>query len=95
MTRIFRARALAGSALPLLMAMTAGVQAQAQSHAGSFETVMVEARKRVEDQQVVPISITAYSQADLDRLNIRTAWTFDAPVSPRAVSTRAWIPSTR
>jgi iron complex outermembrane receptor protein len=71
MTRIFRARALAGSALPLLMAMTAGVQAQT-SQTGSFETVMVEARKRVEDQQTVPISISAYSQADLDRLNIRT-----------------------
>ena len=68
MTRIFRARALAGSALPLLMAMTAAAQAQSSS----FETVMVEARKRVEDQQVVPISISAYNQADLDRLNIRT-----------------------
>jgi len=70
MTNPFRARVLGTSALPLLLAMTMGAQAQTAS--GNFETVMVDARKRAEDQQVVPISITAYTQADLDRLNIKT-----------------------
>ncbi len=37
-----------------------------------LEKVVVTARKRQEDEQVVPISITAYNQADLDRLNIKT-----------------------
>jgi iron complex outermembrane receptor protein len=37
-----------------------------------LEKVVVTARKRQEDQQVVPISITALSQADLDKLNVRT-----------------------
>lgn len=67
---LFRARWLAGSALPLLLALNAAAQAQAID--SRIETVLVDARKRVEDQQIVPISITAYSQADLDRLNIRT-----------------------
>lgn len=66
---IFRARWLGCSALPLLLAM-GGVQAQVIDE--RIETILVDARKRVEDQQIVPISITAYSQADLDRLNIKT-----------------------
>src|SRR5471032_2162044 len=37
-----------------------------------LEKVVVTARKRQEDEQVVPISITAFNQADLDKLNIRT-----------------------
>jgi iron complex outermembrane receptor protein len=37
-----------------------------------LEKVVVTARKRQEDEQVVPISITALSQADLDKLNVRT-----------------------
>jgi iron complex outermembrane receptor protein len=37
-----------------------------------LEKVVVTARKRQEDQQVVPISITAFNQADLDKLNVRT-----------------------
>src|SRR5476651_733638 len=37
-----------------------------------LEKVVVTARKRQEDEQVVPISITAFSQADLDKLNIKT-----------------------
>ncbi|HEY4077098.1 MAG TPA: TonB-dependent receptor [Rhizomicrobium sp.] len=37
-----------------------------------LEKVVVTARKRAEDEQVVPISINAYSQADLDKLNIDT-----------------------
>jgi iron complex outermembrane receptor protein len=37
-----------------------------------LEKVVVTARKREENEQVVPISITAFSQADLDKLNIKT-----------------------
>ncbi len=40
--------------------------------ATGLETVVVTARKRAENEQSVPISMDAYSQADLDRLNIRT-----------------------
>ena len=36
-----------------------------------LETVIVTARKRAEDAQTVPISITALSQADLDKLQSR------------------------
>jgi iron complex outermembrane receptor protein len=45
--------------------------AQTVSDTG-LETVIVTARKRAEDAQSVPISITAYNQSDLDRLNIKT-----------------------
>ena len=37
-----------------------------------MEKVIVTARKRAEDAQTVPISITAFNQADLDKLNIKT-----------------------
>ena len=37
-----------------------------------LEKVVVTARKREEDEQAVPISITAFSQADLDKLGVRT-----------------------
>ena len=40
--------------------------------AGGLEKIVVTARKREEDQQVVPISITALSQADLDKLSVKT-----------------------
>src|SRR3954468_5836507 len=43
-----------------------------QTQAGGLEKVVVTARKREEEAQVVPISITALSQADLDKLNVRT-----------------------
>jgi iron complex outermembrane receptor protein len=49
---------------------TAGTAPKTQVMA--LEKVVVTARKRQEDQQVVPISITAFNQADLDRLNVRT-----------------------
>src|SRR3982751_2569301 len=45
---------------------------QATADGQGLEKVVVTARKREEDQQVVPISITALSQADLDKLNVRT-----------------------
>jgi iron complex outermembrane receptor protein len=44
---------------------------QAQSGLG-VETIYVTARKRSEDQQTVPISLEAYTQADLNKLAIRT-----------------------
>ena len=37
-----------------------------------LETVVVTARKRAEDEQTVPISITALNQTDLDQLHIET-----------------------
>ena len=37
-----------------------------------LETVIVTARKRAEDAQAVPISITAFNQADLDKLSVKT-----------------------
>ena len=42
------------------------------SQAGGIETVYVTARKRTEDEQTVPISLDAYTQADLDKLSIKT-----------------------
>ncbi|HZQ40887.1 MAG TPA: TonB-dependent receptor plug domain-containing protein, partial [Rhizomicrobium sp.] len=49
---------------------TAGTAPKTQ--AGGLEKIVVTARKREEDQQVVPISITALSQADLDKLSVKT-----------------------
>src|ERR1700761_1442891 len=43
-----------------------------KTQTGSIEKVVVTARKREEDEQAVPISITAFNQADLDKLNIKT-----------------------
>ena len=42
------------------------------SSSGPLETVIVTARKRAEDVQTVPISISAFTQKDLDRLDIKT-----------------------
>ena len=65
---------LATSALGLDFSLAAQAQTTDSTHTqvAGLETIIVTARKRAEDQQVVPISITAYDQADLDRLNIRT-----------------------
>jgi iron complex outermembrane receptor protein len=53
---------------------TAGTapRTQATADGQGLEKVVVTARKREEDQQAVPISITALSQADLDKLNVKT-----------------------
>ena len=75
MTGRLRALWLGASALPfsLLLAAQAVAQATDQATAAApFETILVEARKRVEDQQTVPISISAYSQDDLDQLGVKT-----------------------
>ena len=58
-------------------ALGGGGQAFAQGEAPSdhpraIERIVVSARKREEIEQQVPISISSYSQADLDRLNINT-----------------------
>jgi iron complex outermembrane receptor protein len=65
---------LASSALGLDFSLAAQAQTSDSTHTqvAGLETIIVTARKRAEDQQVVPISITAYDQSDLDRLNIRT-----------------------
>ena len=39
---------------------------------GNYETVVISARKRPEDAQSVPISVSAFTQADLDELNVKT-----------------------
>ena len=62
-----------------LFALVGAMPAMAQSDASAtstasngLETVIVTARKVAEDAQTVPISITALSAADLDKLNVRT-----------------------
>ena len=47
-------------------------QASADGQTAGLEKVVVTARKREEEAQVVPISITALSQADLDKLSVKT-----------------------
>ncbi|MBV9549596.1 MAG: TonB-dependent receptor [Alphaproteobacteria bacterium] len=69
MTGRLRALWLGASALPMILLLAGEATAQ---QAGNFETILVEARKRVEDPQTIPISLSAYSQDDLDRLNVKT-----------------------
>ena len=67
---------LLGCALSLLSTRPAGAQTSPsvddQSSSGGLATVIVTARKVSENAQAVPISITALSQDDLDRLNVST-----------------------
>ena len=52
--------------------LTAAPPAKSSStEATHFDTIVVTARKRAELAQTVPISISAYDQTDLDRLDIR------------------------
>ena len=44
----------------------------AAPQAAALETVIVTARKRAEDEQTVPIAITAFDQKALDRLSVKT-----------------------
>jgi iron complex outermembrane receptor protein len=72
-TRLILALAATSSLVPA--AALAQPLAQSPSHtvsANGLESVVVTARKRAENEQAVPISISAYSQADLDRLDIQT-----------------------
>lgn len=57
--------------VPAMPVLAQDTQVQAQSGLG-VETVYVTARKRSEDLQTVPIAIEAYTQADLNKLAIRT-----------------------
>ncbi|MBW8708978.1 MAG: TonB-dependent receptor, partial [Alphaproteobacteria bacterium] len=43
-----------------------------KTQVAGLEKIVVTARRREEDQQTVPISITALNQADLDKLSIKT-----------------------
>ena len=47
-------------------------QTSADGQVTGLEKVVVTARKRAEEAQAVPISITALSQADLDKLSVKT-----------------------
>ena len=47
-------------------------QDAASAGATGLETIIVTARKRSEDAQTVPISITALNQSDLDQLHVQT-----------------------
>ena len=49
-------------------AQDATASASGANAAPGLETVIVTARKRVEDAQTVPIAITAFNQAELDKL---------------------------
>ena len=66
--------ALAFLATSALAASPAWAQASDTSttKVAGLEKVVVTARKRVEDEQAVPISITAFNQADLDKLGVKT-----------------------
>jgi iron complex outermembrane receptor protein len=55
-----------------LTAVPAPAAAPAMGSALAFDTVIVTARKRAEAAQTVPISITAYDQVAIDRLDIRS-----------------------
>ncbi len=63
---------LASSALGLSVPARAQQVDSGHTVASGLETVIVTARKRAEDAQAVPIAISAYNEADLQKLNIRT-----------------------
>src|SRR3984957_11365003 len=64
---------LTASMACLMAAMPAWAQSDQPADAGNgLETVIVTARKVAEDAQTVPISITALSAADLEKLNVNT-----------------------
>ena len=64
---------LTASMACLTAAMPAWAQSDQPSDAGNgLETVIVTARKVAEDAQTVPISITALSAADLEKLDVNT-----------------------
>ncbi|MBA2590621.1 MAG: TonB-dependent receptor [Alphaproteobacteria bacterium] len=68
-------KALALAFLAISAPATGPAWAQTDSskpQVAALEKITVTARKRVEDEQAVPISITALDQADLDKLSIKT-----------------------
>ena len=75
--------------------LMAAMPAWAQSEPG-LETVIVTARKVAENIQTVPISISAFSQRDLDNLNVKTIEDLKYAAPPSMFSPRlsARTPST-
>jgi len=63
---------LASSALGLCAPAMAQPADTGHTVVAGLETVIVTARKRAEEEQAVPIAISAYNQSDLDKLNIKT-----------------------
>ncbi len=63
---------LASSALGFCAPAMAQPASADHTVAAGLETVIVTARKRAEEEQAVPIAISAYNQSDLDKLNIKT-----------------------
>ncbi len=63
---------LSASVFALMGAMPAMAQSDNSSSSIGLETVIVTARKIQENAQTVPISITSYTQNDLDRLGVKT-----------------------
>jgi iron complex outermembrane receptor protein len=63
---------LASSALGFCAPAMAQPASADHTGAAGLETVIVTARKRAEEEQAVPIAISAYNQSDLDKLNIKT-----------------------
>ncbi len=61
---------LAAGALVLLAVSAAPASAQSAAQPAGLEEVVVTARKRAENLQDVPISITALDQAQIERLNL-------------------------
>ncbi len=63
---------LASSALGFCAPAMAQPASADHTVVAGLETVIVTARKRAEEEQAVPIAISAYNQSDLDKLNIKT-----------------------
>lgn len=76
MSKVFIASLLASAAFVTPVwaqdASPASSNTQLAANGTGLETVIVTARKRQEVEQAVPIAITALSQDDLNKLNIRT-----------------------
>jgi iron complex outermembrane receptor protein len=72
--RLFGALLTSAASMTVLTALPAGAQAPADQPAaapGGLEEIVVTARKRSEDIQKTPISITAFSPAQIAQQNIR------------------------
>ena len=63
---------LASSWQGTALADSSSVAAPASSHSEALEAVVITARRREENSQSVPVSVTALSQKELDEKNIQT-----------------------
>ncbi len=68
-----RARLLSAAAAVALLAAPGEVRAQATSPNSGVEEITVTARRREETLQSTPVSVSAVSEATLEKLNINTA----------------------